>query len=149
MELDKIEKLVEKYFEGATSIAEEKELKDYFASSDVAPQLEKYKPLFSYVVQAKQEHFLTTIILKTNKSKRVVWLSVAASAAVLLGVSMFTFNYYHQQKLDDVGTITDPEVAFRETQKALAMISEHVNKGIGSINYLDEYEQSKNKIFKK
>ena len=42
-----------------------------------------------------------------------------------------------------------PEVAFRETQKALAMISEHVNKGIVSMKYLNEYEQSKNRIFKK
>ena len=148
MELNKIEKLLEKYFEATTSIAEEKELKDYFASSDVAPQLEEYKPLFNYVVQAKQEHFLTTVTLKTNKSKRVIWLSVAASVAVLLGLSLFTFNYYHQQKSDANGTINDPEVAFRETQKALAMISEHVNKGIGSMNYINEYEQSKNKIFK-
>ena len=149
MELNKIEKLLEKYFEAATTTAEEKELKDYFASSNVAPQLEEYKPLFNYVVQAKQEHFLTTVTLKTNKNKRVIWLSVAASVALLLGVSMFTFNYYQQQKSDAIGTINDPEVAFRETQKALAMISEHVNKGIGSMNYIKEYEQSKNKIFKK
>ena len=149
MVLDRIEKLLEKYFEAETSIAEEKELKDYFASSDVAPPLEQYKPLFGYAVQAKQEQFTATIPLNTKKRKSVVWLSVAASVVVLLGVSLFTFHQYNQPKANDFGTYDDPEVAFRETQKALAMISEHVNKGIGSMQYLNEYEQSKNRIFKK
>ena len=35
------------------------------------------------------------------------------------------------------------------TQKALDLISESVNKGIVSISYLNEFEQSKNRIFKK
>jgi len=149
MASDRIEKLIEKYFEAETSIAEEKELKEYFASSDVAQHLEQYKPIFGYAVQAKQEQFNATIPLNTKKRSSVVWLSVAASVVVLLGVSLFTYNHYNQPKSNDLGTINDPEVAFRETQKALAMISEHVNKGIGSMSYLNEYEQSKNRIFKK
>ena len=149
MALDRIENLLEKYFEAETTIAEEIELKDYFASSDVAQHLEQYKPIFGYAVQAKQEQFTATIPLNTKKRKSVVWLSVAASVVVLLGVSLFTFHQYNQPKANDLGTYDDPEVAFRETQKALAMISEHVNKGIGSMQYLNEYEQSKNRIFKK
>ena len=149
MALDRIEKLVEKYFEAETSIAEEKELKDYFASSDVAQHLEQYKPLFGYALQAKQEQFTATIPLTTKKRKSVVWLSVAASVAVLFGVGLFTYDSMSTPEPQNLGTIDDPEVAFKETQKALAMISESVNKGIGSISYLNEYEQSKNKIFKK
>jgi hypothetical protein len=148
MALDKIEILLEKYFEAQTTIAEERELKAYFSSDNVAPPLEQYKPIFGYAVQAKQEQYTATIPLNTTKRKSVVWLSVAASVAVLLGVGLFTFNHYNQPKPQALGTINDPEVAFRETQKALAMISEHVNKGIGSMSYLNEYEQSKNKIFK-
>jgi hypothetical protein len=148
MALDRIEQLLEKYFEAETSIAEEKELKEYFASSNVAQHLEQYKSLFGYVFQAKQEQFTATIPLNTKKRKNVVWLSVAASVAVLLGVSLYTINI-DKPKSNDLGTYDDPEVAFRETQKALAMISEHVNKGIGSMSYLNEFEQSKNRIFKK
>jgi len=148
MELDRIEILLEKYFEAETSIAEEKELKDYFASSDVAPHLEQYKPIFGYATQAKQEQFTATIPLKAKKRNTAVWLSVAASVVVLLSVGLFTFNHYNQPVSGDLGTYDDPEVAFRETQKALDLISESVNKGIGSMNYLNEYEQSKNKIFK-
>lgn len=149
MALDRIEKLLEKYFEAQTSIAEEKELKAYFSSSDVAQHLEQYQPLFGYAIKAKQEQFTATIPLKTKKRNRVVWLSVAASVVVLLGVGLFTFNNYNQSEYEDLGTIEDPEIAFRETQRALDMISESVNRGIGSMEYIKEYEQSKNKVFKK
>ena len=148
MALDRIEILLEKYFDATTTIAEEKELKAYFSSEDVAPHLEQYQPIFGYATQAKQEQFTATIPLNTQKRKRVVWLSVAASVAVLLGVGFFTFNHYNQSEFQDLGVVDDPEVAFRETQKALDLISQSVNKGIDGMNYLNEYEQSKNKVFK-
>ncbi len=149
MELDKIEILLEKYFDGETTSAEEKELKDYFASSNVASSLEQYQPLFGYFSQAKQEQFKSVIPLKTKKRTIASWISIAAAVVVLLGVGTFTFMNYNDTKSQDLGTYDDPEVAFRETQKALALISEHVNTGIESVGYINEYEQSKNKIFKK
>ena len=82
MALDKIEKLLEKYFEAGTSIAEEKELKNYFSSSNVAQHLEQYKPLFGHAVQAKQEQFTATIPLKNKKRKRVLWSSEIGRAHV-------------------------------------------------------------------
>lgn len=148
MALDNIEKLIEKYFEGATTLAEEKELKAYFSSDNVAPSLEQYKSLFGYTAQAKQEKFSGVLPLKVQKRNTVLWLSVAASVVVLLGVGFFTFNHYSQPVSEDFGTYDDPEAAFRETQKALEMISQSVNEGIESMDYLSEYEQSKNIIFK-
>jgi len=123
MALDKIEKLLEKYFEAETTIAEERELKAYFSSENVAPPLEQYKPMFGYATQPKQEQFKATIPLPTKKRKSVVWLSVAASVAVLLSVGLFTFNYYNQPVSEDLGTYDDPEVAFRETQKEVSSLS--------------------------
>ncbi len=43
MALDKIEQLLEKYFEAETSIAEENELRVYFSSQDVAQHLQQYQ----------------------------------------------------------------------------------------------------------
>ncbi|WP_396193606.1 hypothetical protein [Flavobacterium sp.] len=148
MALDRIEKLIEKYFEAETTLAEEKELKAYFSSENVAPPLEQYKAIFGYTAQAKQEEFTAAVSLNSKKSNLVVWISVAASVVVLLSVGLFTFNHYNQPVNENYGTYDDPEVAFRETQKALEMISQSVNEGIGSMNYLSEYEQSKNIIFK-
>ena len=46
MELANIEKLLEKYQNATTTIAEENKLKDYFLSNNVAPHLQEYQALF-------------------------------------------------------------------------------------------------------
>lgn len=145
MELKRIENLLDKYFDAETSIAEEKELKAYFAGPDVAPHLEQYRPVFGYFVQQQTQQFDKTVPLKPGKRKYVAWLSVAASVVVMFGV--FTFiNNQPQEK--DLGTYDDPEVAFRETQKALNMLSKNVNVGVTGIEYIGEYEKSRKTVFK-
>lgn len=144
MELAKIEILLEKYFEGETTIAEENQLKDYF-SSDVAQHLEQYKPLFGYFSQAKQQKS-AHINPSQSKKRYVAWLSIAASVVVLLGVGTFTYFNYNQTS-QDLGTYDNPEEAFRQTQKALSLLSNNVNVGIESVQYIQEYENAKDKVF--
>ena len=68
MALDRIEKLIDKYFEGETSIAEENELKTYFSSLDVAQHLQQYQTVFGYFSQAKTEEFKAEIPLNTKSA---------------------------------------------------------------------------------
>jgi hypothetical protein len=151
MGYNKIENVLEKYFEGETTIAEENQLKEYFSSPDVAQHLEQYKPMFGYFSQVKEQKSTQTIPLETKKRK-VAWLSIAASAVVLLGVG--TYFYVSEKDVTPVtaqtelGTYDNPEEALAATQKALALLSNNVNVGIESVQYIKEYEQSKNKIFK-
>jgi len=149
MELDRIEILLEKYFEGDTSIAEENELKNYFSSLDVAQHLEQYRPMFGYFSQAKQQEFGKVIPLQTKK-RHVAWLSVAASVVVLLGIGTYTYlNNDSVSPNQNLGTYDDPEEAFAATQKALALLSNHVNTGIESVQYVEEYETAKDRVFRK
>lgn len=145
MELDRIENLLEKYFEGETGIAEEKELQDYFSSPNVAQHLEQYKPMFGYFSIAREQQFEQNVPLRSKKRKVVAWLSVAASIVVLVGVG--TFAYFNQTQSQDLGTYDSPEEAFRETQKALAMLSDHVNTGVESVQYIQTYEATKDRVF--
>ncbi len=152
MESDKIEIILEKYFQGESTIAEEKELKNYFSSSNVAQHLEQYKPLFGYFSQVKEQRLTQEIPLQTKKRK-VAWLSIAASAVLLLGIGSYfylnnTNNTTPVVAKSDLGTYDSPEEALIATQKALAMVSHNVNTGIESVQYIKEYEQSKNLIFK-
>ncbi len=147
MELYKIEALLQKYFEGETTLAEENELKTYFSSAAVAPQLQQYRSLFDYYAVEKNQYFETKLELKSRKKSRIALISVAASVVVLLGVGIYTFNSSNEKANADLGTYDDPEVAFRETQKALAMLSNNVNVGIESIQYVEHYENTKDQIF--
>ncbi|MGH2667010.1 hypothetical protein [Flavobacterium sp.] len=149
MELDKMEILIEKYFQGETSIAEEKELRSYFSSQDVAPHLEQYKAMFGYFTEAKKQEFAQEIPHHTKKRK-VWWLSVAASVVVLFGmVTFFVINTNQAVTQEDLGTYDDPEKALQETQKALALLSANVNIGMESVMYVQEYDAAKSKVFKK
>ena len=148
MELDKIKIQLEKYFRAETSIAEEKELRDYFSSSDVSPSLEQYKPIFGDLILEKEPQFDQEIQLK-SRNRNWLWLSVAATVVVLLGIGAFGyFNYYNAGQDQNLGTYDDPEVAFKETQKALSKLSTNLNTGFESMQYIKEYENSKNLIFK-
>jgi hypothetical protein len=150
MAFNNIDILLEKYFQGETSIAEEKELRSYFSSQDVAPHLEQYKAVFGYFTQARKQEFAQQIP-QTAKKRNVKWLSVAASVVLLLGIATFFMintnepvNHQH-----DLGTYESPELAFKETQKALALLSSNVNVGIESVRYIQEYEVTKSRVFKK
>ncbi|MRX67712.1 hypothetical protein SAMN06265349_10582 [Flavobacterium resistens] len=151
MELDRIENILEKYFQGETTIAEENELKDYFSSPNVAQHLEQYQPMFGYFSQVKQQKSTQEIPLQTKK-RNVAWLSIAASAVVLLGIGTYFFVSEKDTApavvQSELGTYDNPEEALAATQKALALLSNNVNVGIESVQYINEYEQSKNKIFK-
>jgi len=151
MEQSKIEFILEKYFEGETNIAEENELRTYFSSSNVAQHLQQYQPLFGYFNAEKEqimEQKKPLNLTSQTKNRKLTWLSIAASVVVLIGAGTFTFfNYNNAQQ--DLGTYDSPEEAFAATQKALNLLSENVNVGINSVNHIQEFENSKNLIFKK
>lgn len=137
MELVNIEKLLEKYLEAETSIAEENELKTYFSGDDVAPHLEEYREMFGYFSASKKEKFTKTIQLKSKKLNWK-WLSVAASAVLL--VSVYTGYQKNQQ--------AKAEKIYEETQYAFNLLSANLNKGTAAISELQEFESTTNKIFK-
>ncbi len=137
MELANIEKLLEKYENAETTIAEEKTLKNYFSKGNVAPHLEEYEILFGYFSTSKNERFTKTIQLNSQK-KSWKWLSVAASVVLL--VSVYSgYENIQQRKAEKVYT---------ETLGAFQMLSTNLNKGNVAIAQLQHFENTKNKIFK-
>lgn len=146
MESDRIEILIEKYFEGKTSTAEEQELRNYFTSSAIATHLKQYQSLFGYFSQSKAQNCNSEILLKSKK-RYSAWLSIAASIVVLLGFGTVMYLNYNNSEQQDLGSYENPEVALKETQKALALLSENVNVGIKTVHYVEEYETAKEKVF--
>ncbi|APU08867.1 hypothetical protein KLA_05702 [Cellulophaga geojensis KL-A] len=137
MELHNIEKLLEKYFEATTTVAEEETLKAYFLQGDVAPHLQEYTTMFTYFSNAKEETFTKQVPLKPRK-RNYKWLSVAAVAVLALGI--YFGNDYREQK--------EAEYVLQETEKAFSLIAQNLNKGTEKLVYLNKFEEATNKIYK-
>ncbi len=141
MESNKIEQLLDKYFESETTLQEEAVLQDYFLNSKVAPHLKEYQALFEYFAKSKGDRYTKTIQLN-NKKKNWKWMSIAASVVLLFSVYI---GYQHNQNQQRA----EAEIAFKKSQKAFELLSKNLNKRTTAFGYLGTYQKTTNKIFKK
>ena len=146
MEQNNIKILIDKYFDGNTTIDEENQLKIYFSNENVAVDLKQYQPIFQYFSTQEKVFFERNITLKSN-TKPVWYLSIAASIVLLIGLGTYFKMNNNTASNNDLGSYNSPEVAFKETQKALQMLSSNVNIGVNSVAYFNEYQETKNIIF--
>ncbi|MTE27501.1 hypothetical protein [Winogradskyella ouciana] len=135
MVLNNIEKLLEKYNNAETSLAEEAQLRAYFESDDVAPHLEHYKPMFLYFSQSQQEQYTKDVPLKPKRTKLYQWISVAAVAVLLLGFIVPRVWDNEPKTLADYPP--EEQQMYLEAKAALAMLSDNFSDGTSSINALD------------
>lgn len=160
MVLNSIEKLLEKYDNGETTLKEEKQLQAYFAQDDIAQHLESYKVMFQYFNKTKQEQFTKDVPLKSKTYSLYKWISVAAVAVLMLTV--FT-QFDSKKSLNDLNS--EELLAYNQTMEALNLVSSKFNQGATSLNALNlagtqfekgaeqvglisEFSTTTNKIFK-
>ncbi len=139
MELAKIEILLKKYLEAETSLEEERILKNYFSQENVPSHLAEYQNLFNYFSDSSLETSTRSITL-TKRSISLKWLSVAAMLIFFIGI----FSVYQ----NDISEKEEARMAYLETQRALNLISQSLNKGNNAIAQLQTFENTQNKIFK-
>ncbi|GAA0728214.1 hypothetical protein GCM10009430_37150 [Aquimarina litoralis] len=147
MELSNIEKLLEKYFEGETTLSEEKELKVYFTGESVPSHLERYKDLFQFFSNESQVTASSEVSLKTNTSKVpwYTWIGVAASIALIVG--LFIKDIPAGADPEGVyGTYDDPEIALQKTKEALDLVASLMNEGKKELVYLNEFDNAKKEL---
>lgn len=145
MELHKIKNLLEEYFEGRTTLEEEKILKNYFSQSDVSPDLEKYKPIFKVfenekaIKSEKEFHIIDEKPLKM----RPWWYSVAALLVLALAVGGF---YLSQPQISNQEK--EALAAFEKSKEAMQLLSQNFNKGTEQLTYVNQFTITKNKYLK-
>lgn len=99
MEVQEIKQLLEKYYEGETSLAEETQLKNLFASGEISDELKKELPFYPALDQLREEReedfflpdrFMAKIHQEEDKVEKLKSLprqriiGIAASIAILL-----------------------------------------------------------------
>ena len=135
------EKLLEKYWSGETSVAEEKMIKAYFQqhpeASLEASYFEKLNTEASKKPGRSFEH-------PGNKNRRI-WLSVAA--AILIGLISIPF-IINSEKAPEPYAVQDPMEAFEVTRASLQMVSNGLNKGKTYSKELTKFNEAK-QIIKK
>lgn len=146
MESDKnIEKLLEKYFEATTTVAEEEALRAYFNQESVATHLEQYQPMFNYFSKAKEEQFTKLSALSEPiKPRRKVdyrWVSVAAAVVLAFGV------YFGNDRYQDYQEQKQARIAYEQTKDALNLLAENFSKGTEKVVLLEEFEVAKQKVY--
>ena len=71
MEKENINTLLDRYFNGETTLEQEQSLRDYFAGSDVAPVHEPLKPLFTGLAAMSEQDFAIPQGLEEEMSRHI------------------------------------------------------------------------------
>lgn len=151
MEWSRIEALVNKYWEGETTVAEERELKQFFHShqaKDLPEPLREVASLFQYYVAEENKQPLGAAFDQqlldqlrarpfTNAEGQRSWylnlLKLAACLFLVVSAVLVFRNEQRkaraQQRLAELGTYEDPQQAYEATKKALLLVSAQLNKG--------------------
>ena len=139
-----IDNLLEKYFNGDTSIDEERQLKQYFSQQPIDPDLAHLKPLFAFLKKEKtvempeQEAVNLRPIAGGKKTgwRRFYSLAVAAAMLATFAVGGFLYQKNMAEERERIAyeklhtdTYEDPEKAMAEIKNALALVSRKMNKG--------------------
>ncbi len=160
MNFRQIEKLLERYFNGETSLEEEKILKDFFKGGNIPPHLLSLKKQFEYFADEQKNNYLDerfdhkvldqiTQNEKSNtrsiKLRRLyTYSSIAASIIIVLSI-FFKFDPF-SKKMDD--TFNDPQIAYEETKKALLFVSKVLNKGISPVEKVASFDEGSKQMSK-
>ncbi|MFK7796391.1 MAG: hypothetical protein AB8E82_02980 [Aureispira sp.] len=141
MDYPTIKKLVDKYWEGTTSLEEEQQLRAYFNGKQVDKRLKSVQPLFVFFKQEqekKSQRSLRFLEVVRQRPKRM-WSLVAASVAILITAAAWLYQQQHLPQPSNLAvqetslhkdTYKDPEQAFQEAKQALMLVSKGLNKGV-------------------
>jgi hypothetical protein len=162
MELQKIEQLLDKYWDGDTSLEEEQVLQNFFTEEEVPEHLQGVATLFRKFKTDRQfktldDDFDETVIHTIEKSASA-WsfrklLRIAAAVTLLL-LSVFLIKDYTSGQAEESAeasekienTSEDPKLAYEQTKQALLLISSMMNEGTQHMEKLENFSEAQEKV---
>ena len=142
-----IQSILDKYFEGESTLEDEAELQRYFAKAEIHESLKQYQPLFEYIESEKQitvsDNFTDGVLenIKPVERKPIVrrmyqnYMRAAAMIALVVGV-LWMVDFGAPEPSPPTASIDwskyepkDPEEAYEKTMAALALVSNRMKEG--------------------
>ncbi len=156
MNSEEIKRLLERYYEGATTSEEELLLKKLFSMDNVPPDLRSDRDIFRYYMQLTEipepsadfeKKIISAIESKDKviggfKRRRLIAVisGIAATMLILVGSYFFFIN-----RSEPHDTYSDPEVAYAETMKILYQVSARLNNGTKALGHLSTLQDETQK----
>lgn len=154
MNTREIKQLIDKFYEGETTLAEEKLLREFFAGSDIPEELSAHKPVFDFFsLEQKQEgsarigdHVFSeekkgkegrVIRMSSRRNQRFHVISLAASVVILAGIAIAIVMNINQR---DHFTRQD-QMAYAQAKEALMIVSSNFNTGASQLRYLGAFDK--------
>ena len=144
-----IKQMLERYFEGVSSDADEENLLDYFSSNNIDEELKIYQPIFAYITREQQKTKQTPP--RINHSTRRYRLIICSAAAILGFVIVLMSGLFSKQpafNAECTGTFvmidgicySDLSLVSKHVLKTLDQITSS-QKGIyNALDFLDEFD---------
>ena len=155
MDYKYIEQLIERYWEGCSTLEEEKILHTFFNQKEVPDELKIYQPIFSdeqaNAMRAElsddfEQRMLKLVEQDSSKQQRGICIKerllplmrAAAIVVIVLSVGNLVNRSMVAQQEEDINyagyqdTFSDPEVAYDKVENALELVSEGMNMSMGN-----------------
>jgi hypothetical protein len=162
MDNSQIQQLLAKYFEGNTTLEEEKMLRQYLSTAEDTDEERRLLKRQFEIFHSVSGLTFDTVALDDRILKKITsWeqqvdppvrkfrrmhLLVAASVALAIAVSGVVFFKAQSSRAKD--TFDDPRLAYAETQRALLFVSQKMNQGMEPLSNISRIntgtEQLKN-----
>lgn len=151
METKEVKHLLQRFFDGDSTVSEERKLEAYFRSGEVAEELEEYTGFFGGISElantAADENSIDDRIMdyileneSQEKSKyRWMWKTVTGIAASII-IVVGGILLYQQQDETYEDTFESPEVAYAYAEQTLEYVSSKYNKGLAELSNFDKLQ---------
>jgi hypothetical protein len=163
MEFNKIRELLDRYWDGTSTLEEEEALRSFFSRdiTSLPADLKEAQPLFSYFAAERDipmpvfpDIEIPVAPMPERPVKQMIWqhwMKYAAMLLVAVGIGYASRQAQTKQtrimaSLSEQDTFDDPEKAFAVTQKALQLLSRNLNKGTTQMQKLAYFNEATEKI---
>lgn len=142
--IEKIEELLNKYFEGETSLQEEQTLKEYFLNADNVPAKWNYaKAMFTGFSSNKEATSHTVAVKKKEMPLKRIAAAVAVVALLSVSVALFVPKEKEIYCYVNGKPVTDYELALKHAERAFGIMEKEISKPAQSLDLIEkEVEKS-------